>query len=93
MALNRDDRLATSDITLQEPIHRFLALHITNDFAKRSLLCISQRKWKDSPDNLTDSVIDFDQLTLWFPLPLAAAKPKGERQPEELLEDEAPVGR
>ena len=54
----RDDGLAGTDVSLQQPVHGLRPLHVADDFAERLLLIAGQLEGQDLPaDSRISSVI------------------------------------
>ena len=43
----RDDRLAGTDVTLQQPVHRRGTLHVFDDLFQRAPLSFGQPEWQE----------------------------------------------
>ena len=89
----RDDRLARSDVALQQPVHRLRPLHVGDDLADDGLLIAGQLERQHPPHRLADLVGDDDRAPLALGVGAAPAQHDPELEEEELLEDQPPVRR
>ncbi len=87
----RHDRLAGSDVPLQEPVHRRGAFHVGDDLGDDLLLVVGEPERQDAAHRRADLVGDLHRtrLQIGFRAPLAQDQP--ELEEEELLEDHPPL--
>ncbi len=89
----RHDRLAGSDVALQQPVHRLRTLHVLDDLGDDLLLVAGQLEREDAPRGVTDRVGDHDRprFAIGFGGALPQHQPKLEQK--ELFEDQPALRR
>src|SRR6185369_16622240 len=88
-SLHGDNRLARSDVALQQPVHRFRASHIGNDFLENALLRIGRFKRQHGAHCVSNSIAHFDDRAFGSLLASLSAEPYCKRKPKELLENQS----
>ncbi len=86
-----NDRLAGTDVALQQAVHRMRALHVVGDLLQRHALTRREAKRQHGPQRVADAIVHtrHQRLALGLGLPLAQQQPHLEA--EELLEDQTPL--
>jgi hypothetical protein len=84
----RHDRLARSDVALQEPVHRLRPLHVFADVLQCLPLPRSQMERQDGSHRLADPVVHLDGEPFALGICLAAPQQQANLEAEELLEDQ-----
>ena len=85
------DRLAGTDVSLEQPVHRLDALHVADDLGNRLLLISGQLERQHRPRGFADLIGDDDRPRFPLAVRVAAAKDDPELEEKELLENQAPM--
>ena len=86
-----DGGLAAAHVALKQAVHRHVRLHVVEYARDGTLLRVRQLEGEHREDRSAHARRDLDERALRLLDALGAADGDGERDPEELLEDEAQV--
>jgi hypothetical protein len=89
----RDDGLAGADVSLQQSIHRLRPLHVVHNFGDYLFLIAGQLERQHAACRFPDLVGDHDRPRLPLPFRLPPTQHQAELKQEELLENQALLGR
>ena len=90
--IDRDGRLATAHIALEQPVHRLRPSQVGRDLAAHPPLGRREREGKAGPNAGVEPGIDRQRRCGVSYLLVAAMHPQGELEHEQLLVDEPPPG-
>ena len=88
-----DDRLAGTDVALQQPLHRPRLLHVGDDFGERLALSFGQLERKHCPRRLPHPVVNRAHQRLAHLGVLLTAEGQPRLKDEEVLENQPPLRR